>query len=330
MILWCRQFMALARLTALEVIRQPICLILATTSAALMALAAVQSYQFGEDGKFARDSALAIHFFFGLITAAYGACTALSREFKSGTVLAVLSKPVSRNLFFLAKFAGIAALIVVYSACAVSCTLLCEKASPKLYSISWGPLMLVAGSIAAAYVLAGVANFFLRRPFSSTALVLLAAFLLLSLGYTAVTENRAAVSMIVEGHSMQVSTALQWRLLPAGALVTLALLALAAGALCLAAVFDTMPVVLLSVSVLFLGLVSDYLFGQRAGLVGRLAHRLVPDWQLFWLTDFLTAGGTIPWGYVAQAFVYTVFIVGAFLSAGTLLFAVRETEQVHG
>lgn len=328
--LWLRQFLALARLTALEVIRQPICLILVTTSAALMALASVQAYQFGEDGKFARDSALAIHFFFGLVTAAYGACTALSREFKSGTVLAVLSKPVSRNTFFLSKFAGIAALIVMYSVCAACCTLLCEKASPKLYVVTWAPILLMAGSVAAAYALAGLADFFLRKPFASTAFVLLLVFLLLSVAFTAVTESRNPVVLMVEGHSQQTVIALQWHLLPAAVLVTLALLALSAGALMLATVFDTLPVMLFSVCLLFLGLISDYLFGKSAGLIGRLAHRLVPDWQLFWLTDLLTGGGTIPWSYVLQAFVYAGFIIGAFLTAGTMLFGSRETEQVHG
>ncbi|MEI6218815.1 MAG: hypothetical protein WCP86_07930, partial [bacterium] len=67
-----RQFLAIARLTALDLIRQPVCLMLTASCVVLMALAAVQAFQFGEDGKFTRDSCLAIQFVFGLLAGAYG------------------------------------------------------------------------------------------------------------------------------------------------------------------------------------------------------------------------------------------------------------------
>ena len=70
------QFRSLTGLTMREVARQPICLLLTVSCMVLMSVAALQAFQFGEDGKFARDSALALHFVFGLLIAWYAACHA--------------------------------------------------------------------------------------------------------------------------------------------------------------------------------------------------------------------------------------------------------------
>ena len=49
----------------------------------------------------------------GLFGAVLSASSSLAREIRSGTALAVLSKPVSRAQFLLAKFAGLAAALMV-------------------------------------------------------------------------------------------------------------------------------------------------------------------------------------------------------------------------
>ena len=113
-----RQLLTLTRLTAVEAIRQPICLLLAASCILFIAATPLTViHNFGEDGKFARDAALALHFVFGLLIAGYSAGNSLAREFRTGTAAAVLSKPVSRNTLFLAKFLGIACLIILFSAC---------------------------------------------------------------------------------------------------------------------------------------------------------------------------------------------------------------------
>ena len=65
-----RQFLTMAGLTAVEAIRQPICLLLTTACVVLTALIPLLTlHNFGEDGKLARDSGLAFHLVFGLLVA---------------------------------------------------------------------------------------------------------------------------------------------------------------------------------------------------------------------------------------------------------------------
>lgn len=66
----------------------------------------------------------------------------------------------------------------------------------------------------------------------------------------------------------------------------------------------------------------------RAGLGGAawasVLHAVVPNWQLFWLSDALENKKTIPWSYVGQALGYVVGYLGAALAMALLLFEDRE------
>ena len=319
-----RQFWAITRLTTLDLIRQPICLLLAVVSVVLMALASMQAYQFGEDGKLVRDSSLAVYFLFGLITGGYAACTVLAREIQSGTALATLSKPVGMDLFFLAKFAGISTLILLYSACAIPACLLSEQAAPKLFrtdSIALG--MLLAAPVA-ALALAGIANLTARRPFTSTAFFLLAAILLASLALSAALHDPASEYRDVRGHTIHVATALQWRLVPVALLITLSLFVLSALSLSMATSLNSPAVMILLGVVLALGMLSDFYFGAEATPAATIAHRILPDWQRFLMADALTGGGRVGWRYVGTAALYAVFYLAAAMAAGIVLFRRRE------
>ena len=71
-----RQLLTLTRLAAVEAIRQPITLLLAATCVlSIAATPLMVIHKFGEDGKFARDAALAFHFVFGLLIAGTSAGT---------------------------------------------------------------------------------------------------------------------------------------------------------------------------------------------------------------------------------------------------------------
>ena len=322
-----QQFLAVARLTVLEITRQPLCLLLALTCVALIALVPlVLMHNLGEDTRLARDSALALHFTFGLIFAGEAASAALSRELRRGTAAVLLSKPFSRELLFLAKFAGVAAAVLLFSAAAALATLLSDRVAERF--VSSGPLVgyvtdwitgdLLLASPLVACGLAGYINYRRGRPYGSTAFGLLLACLVLVLLAGGFYDRL--------GHFAPYHPGLEWRILPVSLLMTLALLVLSAVAITLSTRLSAVPTVTLCSVLFVLGLLSDYLFGRHAAsshLAGFL-YRLTPNWQHFWLADALRQGGTVPWTYVGQALLYAAAYAGAVLSLGTLLF--RHTE----
>lgn len=324
-----RQFRTLVGLTTLEIVRQPICLLLAATCVLLMALASLQAFHFGEDGKLARDSALAIQLVFGLLLAAYASCTTLSREMQSGTALAVLSKPVSRDMFFLAKFFGVCLIILLFSALATPSVLLSEKGAQKIYVNDPVAVGILLCTPPLSLAVAAAINYRTRRPFVSTAFWLILASVLLGLAVVAARQDpTSSLRFFGSGTVLRAQTAVQWRLIPASLLVTLSLIVIAAIALSLATRLPTVPVITVSATVLLVGLLSDYLFGHTASesLPASIAYRLIPNWQHFWLIDMLTGGGRIPWSYVGLAAVYAILYAGAALGAGMLLFRHSEVK----
>src|SRR5256886_5023156 len=109
-----RQFITISVNAFMELIRQPVFLLLLSASALFSVyLASLPYFGFGDDPKLVKDSVLAVMLLAGLLGAVLCASSSVSREIRSGTALAVLSKPVGRASFLLAKYAGLAAALSV-------------------------------------------------------------------------------------------------------------------------------------------------------------------------------------------------------------------------
>src|SRR5262245_13996442 len=123
-----RQFVTIAVNAFMELIRQPIFLLLVTSSAVFCVfLASIPYFGFGDDPKLVKDSVLAITLLAGLLGAVLSASNSLSREIRTGTALAVLAKPVSRTTFLLAKYGGLTAALAVLTYVNVIACLLASR-----------------------------------------------------------------------------------------------------------------------------------------------------------------------------------------------------------
>jgi ABC-type transport system involved in multi-copper enzyme maturation permease subunit len=163
-----RQFITIAANAFLELIRQPVFLLLMTGSSLFIIFLATPYYfAFGDEPKLVKNSSLAVILLSGLFGAVLSASSSLAREIHRGTVLAVLAKPVGRAQFVLAKFAGVALALVLLVYVNVVATLLSSRMAFDAYgSTDLFALGLFALAIALAYLMGGLSNFFLRRPLS--------------------------------------------------------------------------------------------------------------------------------------------------------------------
>ncbi|HUB87626.1 MAG TPA: ABC transporter permease subunit [Verrucomicrobiae bacterium] len=317
-----RQFLTIAANAFMELIRQPIFLLLMTGSVAFEIFLAVPYYfAFGDEPKLVDNSTLAVMLLAGLFGAVLSASASLAREIRAGTVLAVLSKPVGRAQFLLAKFTGLAAALTVLTYVNTAGVLVASRMAFDAYGKTDLPAIgIFAAGIGAAYALAGFSNFFLRRPFVSDAVLGMLIFTTLA-AFVIFRFTTQEESLGTQGH-------VNWNLLPAGILVLFALWVLAAVALACSTRFDTIPTLAICSALFLLGLVSDYFFGLPARTGewwASILYSVVPNWQLFWLADAIDTGkSTFQWYYVVKAFAYAVCYAGAVLAVGTALFEERE------
>src|SRR5258708_30155247 len=98
-----RQFITIAINAFMELVRQPVFLLLMTSSAMFEVFLATPYYfGFGDEPKLVKDSTLAVMLLSGLLGAVLSASASRARELRFGTALAVRSKPVGRPQFLLA------------------------------------------------------------------------------------------------------------------------------------------------------------------------------------------------------------------------------------
>jgi ABC-2 type transport system permease protein len=317
-----RQFFTIAINAFMELIRQPIFLLLMTGSVLFEIFLAVPYYfAFGDEPKLVENSVLAVMLLSGLFGAVLSASSSLAREIRSGTALAVLSKPVGRAQFLLAKFAGLAAALTVLTYVNMIGVLLASRMAFDAYGKTDLPAIgIFGGGILLAYALAGFSNFFLRRPFVCDAVFALLIFTTLAV-FIVFQFTR-------QMQSLGTQATVNWNLLPAGILILFALWILAAVALACSTRLDTIPTLAICSAIFLVGLMSDYFFGIRAQAGDWWASALysvIPNWQLFWLADAIETGrNTFQWSYVGKAFTYAVCYAGAALAVGTALFEERE------
>jgi hypothetical protein len=317
-----RQFITIATNAFMELVRQPVFLLLMTATAAFEIFLATPLYfALGDEPKLVKNSVLAVMLLSGLFGAVLSASASLAREIRTGTVLAVLSKPIGRAQFLLAKYVGLIAALSVATYVNLVAALVASRMTFDAYGKTDLPAIgIFAACVVVAYVLGGFSNFFLRRPFVSDAvfslliMVTVAAFLIFQF-----TKQKQSLGEMAS---------VDWRLVPAGILILFALWILAALALACSTRFDMIPTLVICSALFLVGLMSDYLFGRPASQGSWWAttlYTVTPNWQLFWLADTLETGQTsFHWGYVAKAFGYVICYAGAALALAVILFEERE------
>lgn len=314
-----RQFSTIAVNALMELIRQPIFLLLMTSSSVFIVfLASIPYFGFGDDPKLVKDSALAVMLLGGLLAAVLSASNSLAREIRTGTALAVLAKPVSRAQFLLAKYLGLMGALAIVAFVNLLAALLASRMGYDAYgSTDWLALGIYCGALVIAFAMGGFSNYFLQRPFASDAVF--STIIMTVVAFVAINF------FTQEGKLQVFGTGIDWRMIHAGILILFALWILAGLALLCSTRLEMMATLAICSGFFLLGLMSDYLYGMlKSHWWASIFYAILPNWQLFWMADALEEDKIIPLAYLAKAFVYVLAYVGAALVVALGLFEERE------
>src|SRR6266850_2437789 len=150
-----RQFVTIATNAFMELVRQPVFLLLMTSSAVFeIFLATPYYFAFGDEPKLVKNSTLAVMLLSGLFGAVLSASASLSREIRTGTALAVLAKPVGRAQFILAKYLGLIEALTLLTFVNLLSALLASRMAFDAYgSTDTLALLIFAAAVVIAYAL---------------------------------------------------------------------------------------------------------------------------------------------------------------------------------
>ncbi|NOX57409.1 MAG: ABC transporter permease subunit [Planctomycetes bacterium] len=318
-----KKMLAIARATFVETTRQPIYGVVLLSTLFLMPLnVGLAAFTLKDDNKLLMELGLSTLLLSGLFLASFSASSVLTREIENKTVLTIVSKPVSRPVFLMGKYLGlILALALAYYVGFLGFFLsvqhkVLESSADEWH---WPVLVFGPGMILFVFVLAGIYNFFRDKPFIGTVFKL--GVPLLTLG---------AVATCFFGRSWQVGQInlgiANFDVFKAAFLVFCSVMMLTAIALAASTRVGQVLTLLICVGVLMVGLISDYLLSQaaEASVVARVAYKIIPNFNFFWIIDAVNAGMTIPNSYVGLTAAYATCVSLAALLAGAVLFQRRE------
>jgi ABC-2 type transport system permease protein len=109
-------------------------------------------------------------------------------------------------------------------------------------------------------------------------------------------------------------------------LLLLAAIVIVALAVALSARFNIVVTLSACIGIFLLGLVSDYTFGRFAEtqLWAKIGRFLVPNLQIFWISDAIYEGSVVPLRYIGISAFYAVCYTTAILLIAIALFQRRQ------
>jgi len=298
-----RQISIIAINAFMELVRQPVFLLLFTLSPMLcVGLALFDYFGFGGtstgpvnfDIKMVKDGALTVTLFSGLAAAVLCATSSISQEIETGTALAVLSKPVGRLHFLLGKYLGIIGALSVGTYLNLISVLLASRMASDAYGnfdIVGTITFLIFISL--AYLAGALVNYFLHKPFVPITVGYLTIALTVGFFVICAQDKTTAFYWVDSGAGIDASFWDIWKFTDGGGmrgdevlqkldidknmweyvdfgmiqltvLVLFALWVLAALAVACSTRLSWMPTMMICTSVFLIGMMSDYMLGEAA------------------------------------------------------------------
>jgi ABC-type transport system involved in multi-copper enzyme maturation permease subunit len=274
-----------------------------------------------DDNKLLREIGLSTLFLSSLFIAIFSASGAVAEELRNQTITTVLTKPVQRPIFIIAKFLGVAAAVVLaHYICTIALLMAIRHGVLETVNDThdWTVLGAAGVGVIAVVLLSAFFNYTYDWKFSSTAMVMAGIFATLIIIFLALIDRN-------------------WKFNPAenkldavdiygSVLLLMASIIIVALALALSCRFNIIVTLSACLGIFLLGLVSDYVFGRfaEAHLWARVGRYLVPNLQIFWISDAIYESATVPLRYVLAGASYALCYTGAILALAVALFQRRQ------
>jgi len=312
----------IAKNTFIETLRQPVYLIILVAALLLFFLSpSIAMYTMSDDNKLLREIGLSTLFLTSLFISIFAASGAVAEEIDNKTIVTVLSKPVQRPIFIVAKFFGVlAAVALAHYICTIALLMAIRHG---VLTSAWEEhdwtVLGSAGAIALmTIILSAFFNYVYDWKFSST---------IVTTG--AVLSTIALVFLIFIDRD--------WKFNPQnnaintvdvyGSLLLLMAVTIFVGlAVALSSRFNIVVTLSVCIGIFLLGLISNYVFGRfaEAHLSAKICYFLVPNVQVFWISDAIYEEQPVPFKYVVIGVFYAFSYTTAILALAVASFQRRQ------
>jgi ABC-type transport system involved in multi-copper enzyme maturation permease subunit len=312
----------IAKNTFIETLRQPVYFIIIIAALLLFFISpSLTMYTLSDDNKLLRELGLSTLFLTSLFIAIFSASGAVAEEIENKTITTVLSKPVQRPIFIIAKFLGVAAAVALaHYICTIALLMAIRHGviTAVWEKHDWTVLSTAAAIAVLTLLLSAFFNYAYDWKFSSTAVVLAGIFCTLGIVFLSFIDRNWQFNPQNNGiNALDVYGSL---------LLLLAAIIIVALAVALSARFNIVVTLLACIGVFLFGLISDYTFGRFAEtqLWAKICYFLVPNLQMFWISDAIYEESFVPLRYMIISASYALCYTTAILALAIALFQRRQ------
>jgi len=276
------------------------------------------------DQEFLENLGLATLRISSMLIAAFSAAGVLRREIEEKTALIVISKPVSRAVFVLGRFFGVAgAVALAYYLCSLAylMTVRHHVVPARSNPIDWPVIVIGFSALTLAILTSLLGNRWFGWPFTSSGVWA---------GTLLLTAAMVAIGFVGKG----------WRIVPFGQglsrqlllelmMMLMAVVMFVALAVAASARLGQAMTMLVCVVIFVLGSVHPMIFarwGETYPAV-RVLGWLAPNFSHFYPQDDLRVGWYLPLDVVGFAAVYFVLYTAGLLGLAVALFETRELSE---
>ncbi len=316
------KMLTIAKNTFTETLRQPIYVTIILAALLMLFISpSLSVFTMGDDNKLLREICYSTLFLTGLFVAIFSASGAITEEIENKTIITVLSKPVQRPIFILGKFFGIAAAVTLaHYLCTIALFLTIRDGVMESASDYHDmPVLVTVAFITIATIsLTAFLNYLYDWKFSSTAIILTAIFATLGIIFLFFIDSNWRFNPQNNGFTVFD--------MYASILLLLAAIVLTAIAVMFSTRFNIVVTLTCCIGVFLLGLITDYVFGRFADvhLWAKIGRLLIPNLQIFWISDAIYEESPIPLKYIAISSSYAICYTLGILSLAVALFQKRQ------
>ena len=278
-------------------------------------------YTMSDDNKLLREVGLSTLFLTSLFIAIFSASGAVAQELEKKTITTILSKPVQRPIFIIAKFFGVAAAVVLaHYICTIALLMAIRHGVLETVNDLHDRTVLGTAAVVvlATFLLSAFFNYAYDWKFSSTATVLTGIFATFGIVFLTFIDRNWQFNPKNNGiNAVDIYGSV---------LLLLAAIIIVALAVAFSARFNIVVTLSACIGIFLLGLVSDYAFGRFAEthLWAKIGRFLVPNLQIFWISDAIYEGSQVPVKYIVITASYALCYTTAILAVAIALFQRRQ------
>jgi ABC-type Na+ efflux pump permease subunit len=256
-----------------------------------------------------------------LFIAIFSASGAVAEEIENKTISTVLTKPVQRPIFIIAKFFGVAAAVVLaHYICTIGFLMSIRHGvmETNADTVDWTVIGAASITLILSFALSAFFNYVYDWKLSSTTIVLITLFSTLGILFLSFVDREWKFNPVNNGiNALDIYGSV---------LLLLAAIIIAAMAVALSARFNIVITLSACIGIFLLGLVSDYAFGRFADVYwwAKIGRFLLPNLQVFWISDAIYEESVIPIKYIVISAVYAISYTTGILALAVGLFQRRQ------